>query len=291
MIEEIKQWMGAHPYWTLTLVTFIALAPFLAKPFNIDDPLFIWSARQIQAHPLDPYGFNVEWGWTAFPMWKVTENPPLNSYYIALASLVFGWGEIGLHLAFLLPAIALILGAYRLATRFCVRPALAALITLFAPVVMVSGLTVMCDVTMLAFWIWAVIAWTEGIEREKIHLLVSAGILIAFAELTKYYGACLMPLLFVHGLASRRQFKKWAPFLLIPVAVLTAYQHETAVLYGKGLLDRAADYAGFSNHLYGFSKFSDGLIALTFTGGCMASAVSFLPLIWRKREWMVRPWV
>ena len=26
-------------------------APFLAKPFNIDDPLFIWVARQIHLHP------------------------------------------------------------------------------------------------------------------------------------------------------------------------------------------------------------------------------------------------
>ena len=287
MTDKIQRWVAAHPRWTLTFATVAALAPFLAKPFNIDDPLFLWAARQIRAHPLDPYGFNVEWGWTAFPMWKVTENPPLVSYFIALASMFVGWGEIGLHLAFLLPAIALILGTHRLAIRFCARPALVALLTLFAPVAMVSSLTLMCDITMLAFWIWAVIFWTEGIEQGKISQLALAGILVSCAEMTKYFGACLLPLLAVQGLASRRHFKRWAPFLLIPVAVLTLYQHETAALYGVGLLDRAADYAGFSRQLFGFSKFQNALVALSFLGGSLASAVFLLPLLWRRRDWPV----
>ena len=47
------------------------------------------------------------------------------------------------------------------------------------------------------------------------------------------------------------------------------------------------DYASFSKTLYGFSKLQNGLIALTFAGGCVASAVLFLPLLWRKREWIV----
>ena len=286
MIEKIKRWADLHPYWLLAFVTIAALVPFLSKPFNIDDPLFIWAARQIRAHPLNPYGFNVEWGWTRFPMWQVTENPPLACYFIALASVFFGWGEMGLHLAFLLPAIALILGTHRLAKKFCNRPALCAFITLFAPVVMVSSLTVMCDVTMLAFWVWAVVFWVEGIEQEKAGKLAIAGILIAAAEMTKYYGACLMPLLAIHGLASRRPFKQWCQFLLIPVAVLCAYQYATNVLYGHGLLNRAMDYASFSKTLYGFTKLQNGLIALAYTGGCVASAVLFTPLLWRKREWI-----
>ena len=75
--SKIRCLTARHPYWTLTVIVLAALGPFLAKPFNIDDPLFIWAAHQIQAHPADPYGFNVEWGWREFPMWKVTENPPL----------------------------------------------------------------------------------------------------------------------------------------------------------------------------------------------------------------------
>jgi 4-amino-4-deoxy-L-arabinose transferase-like glycosyltransferase len=283
MLEKLKRWLESHPYWTLTFITLAALAPFLAKPFNIDDPLFIWAAQQIHAHPFDPYGFKVEWGWTEFPMWNVTENPPFTCYFIALAATVFGWSEIGLHLAFLLPAIALILGTYRLAKNFCRRPALAALVTLCAPVIMVSSLTVMCDVTMLAFWMWSVIFWTEGLAQKNFRKLAAAALLIAFAEMTKYYGVCLMPLLAAYSLASSRPIRQWFPFLLIPLAVLCAYQYGTHILYGKGLLYRAMDYASFSKTLYSFSKFQNGLIALTFTGGCVASAILFIPLLWHKR--------
>ncbi len=52
-------------------------------------------------------------------MWRVTENPPLASYYLALAAGIFGWSEIALHFAFLLPALAVILGTHRLARHFC----------------------------------------------------------------------------------------------------------------------------------------------------------------------------
>jgi 4-amino-4-deoxy-L-arabinose transferase-like glycosyltransferase len=287
MLDKIKRWIAGHPYYLLTLVTLAALAPFLAKPFNIDDPLFIWAAKQIRVHPANPYGFNIEWGWAMFPMWKVTQNPPLACYFIALASLAFGWSEIALHLVFLLPAIGVILGTYRLAKNFCGDPLLAALITLFTPVFMVSSLTVMCDVTMLSFWIWAMVFWTEGIEQEKIYKLIVAGILVALAEMTKYYGVCLVPLLAAHGLLGRRSFNQWGLALLIPIAVLCGYQYATGALYGEGLLNRAADYTSFSKMLFGFSKFQNGLIALSFIGGCVASAVFFVPLLWRKREWIV----
>jgi hypothetical protein len=58
MPDKIRRWVALHPNWTLTLATRAALLPFLAKPFNIDDPLFIWTAHQIQSHPANPYGFN-----------------------------------------------------------------------------------------------------------------------------------------------------------------------------------------------------------------------------------------
>jgi 4-amino-4-deoxy-L-arabinose transferase-like glycosyltransferase len=149
-LNQTCRWLALHPGLTLLLVVLAALAPFLAKPFNIDDPLFLWTARQIQSHPADPYGFMVNWYGTADPMWWVTDNPPLASYYLALAAGVLGWSEVALHFAFLLPAVAAILGTHRLARRFCSLPMLAALATLFTPVFLVSGTTVMCDVMMLA---------------------------------------------------------------------------------------------------------------------------------------------
>jgi hypothetical protein len=82
MLEKAKLWVAKHPYWALAILTCAAFFPFLTKPFNMDDPLFLWAARQIQAHPGNPYAFNVNWYAFDQPMWRVTENPPLTSYFV-----------------------------------------------------------------------------------------------------------------------------------------------------------------------------------------------------------------
>jgi hypothetical protein len=99
----------------------------------MDDPLFVWTAQHIAGHPLDPYGFRVVWYSTETPIADVTKNPPLASYYAALFGTLFGWSERVLHWAFLLPALAVILGTYALASRFTRVPLLAAGATLAAP--------------------------------------------------------------------------------------------------------------------------------------------------------------
>jgi 4-amino-4-deoxy-L-arabinose transferase-like glycosyltransferase len=283
-LNQIRRWLARHPNWTLTLVVLALLGPFLAKPFNIDDPLFIWAARQIHAHPANPYGFRVVWAWTECPMWELTGNPPLACYYLALAAGVLGWSEMALHFAFLLPALAVAWGTHRLARRLCNQPMLAALAAIFTPVFLVSGTTVMCDVLMLAFWVWAVVFWLEGAEPGNTRRLLVAGVLMAFAELTKYYGACLIPLLAAYSVIGRHQFRPWGACLLIPLAVLCAYQYATRALYGSSLLYGAADYAQFSKWLFGFSSLTTGLTALTFTGGCLAVAFFATPWLWRTRE-------
>src|SRR5439155_19503752 len=144
----------------LALATLVALLPFLAKPLHIDDPLFVCSARQIRAHPSDPFGFQVNWYGTAMPLHAVTKNPPLGCYYLAAASVLLGWSEMALHAAILLLAVAAIVGTYLLA-RELVAPraelaalaALAALLTLASPVFLISATTLMCDVPMLCLWV------------------------------------------------------------------------------------------------------------------------------------------
>src|SRR5438270_113675 len=86
---------------SLALITLAGLAPFLNKQFNIDDPLFLWTAQQIAAHPLDPFGFSVNWTGAPEPMWHAMQNPPLCSCFIANVASVFGWSEVILHAAVL----------------------------------------------------------------------------------------------------------------------------------------------------------------------------------------------
>ena len=73
-------------YIVLAAAVIACLVPFSGKAFNVDDTLFIYVARQITQHPLDPYGFKVNWFLDAVPMAYETKNPPLAAYYIAAAA-------------------------------------------------------------------------------------------------------------------------------------------------------------------------------------------------------------
>ena len=103
------------------------MAPFLNQAYDIDDPLFLWMAQQIRRHPFDPYGGIVHWAATAQSMSVAMQNPPLCSYQIAAVGSIVGFGEVALHLAFLLPAMATVLGTFALARRLCQSLATAAL--------------------------------------------------------------------------------------------------------------------------------------------------------------------
>src|SRR5438105_3310632 len=83
----------------LGAATLACLLPWAGKPFHIDDPLFVWAARHIAAHPLDPYGFDVLWDDTHVHMADLTQNPPGACYWLALIGSLFGWGEVQLHMA------------------------------------------------------------------------------------------------------------------------------------------------------------------------------------------------
>lgn len=276
-------WFEQRPAWLLTLVVVLALVPFITKPFNIDDPLFVWIARHIQSHPADPYGFSLNWYTYDLPVSFITKNPPLACYYLSLVGSLLGWSEAALHTGLLLPAIAAILGTYRLASRLCARPIHAALLTLFTPVFLVSGTTVMCDVMILAFWAWSLVFWTEGTEQSKTWKLGAAVCLIALASLTKYFGACLIPLVAAWSLAKRRPLKEWIGWLAIPVAVLVGYHFAARALYGRSLLGDAVKYATVKRESSVFGVIS----GLTFSGGCLATAVFFSPFLWARRGFIV----
>lgn len=281
MLNPIRAWIAGHPRATLVLLVLVTLGPFLAKPFNIDDPLFVWLARQVRAHPGDPFGYSVNWYGMASPMWDATENPPLAGYYFALVADVLGWNEFGFHCAGLVAALAAVLGTYRLAWRLCNHPLLAAVAVLFTPVFVVSANTVMCDVPLLALWVWAVVFWVEGLEQNSFRKIIFSGVLVAMAALTKYFGVALIPLLAVYGGADQRRVGKWIAGLLIPLVALGAYCLAMRSLYGHDLLSGAFHYSAGARSAYSFSEFTRGLITLAFIGGGVSSAFFLAPLLWR----------
>jgi 4-amino-4-deoxy-L-arabinose transferase-like glycosyltransferase len=273
----------------LAIVVILSLIPFADKAFHIDDTLFLEAARQIQARPLDFYGFSINWYGTEIPMAEVTRNPPLTSYYIAALAWLFGFHEIPLHIGFLLPAVTAALGTFYLAKQFCSNPLIAALCAVLMPAFLVSSTDLMCDIMMLAFWVWALFFWIEGLKTKKMWLLLLAAILITLAALTKYFGIALVPLLFVYSLIQEQRLGRWMIYLLPAVVGVILYQVLTNVLYNKNLL---ADAGAFvirveSANTSLSSPLSSILTVLVFTGGCMLPILFFSPLLWSRKTLIV----
>jgi len=283
----LNMWSNAHrtavAVCILGTVCILCLAPFVNKAFHIDDPVFLWVAGQIQSHPFDFYGFTGNWNGTDNPVWDIQKNPPLASYYIALAAYWFGWSEKALHILFLVPALAAAIGIYYLARELSARPLEAALISMLTPVFMLSSTSLMCDTLMLSFWIWAVVFWIQGIRSDRPFCLFCAALLIAACSLTKYYGISLIPLLLAYSLAEKRSLGHWTLFLSIPVFILAAYQWLTYSLYGRGLLIDAFSYATEQQSFGGAQRFTRALTGLAFTGGCLITTLFYSPLLWRRR--------
>lgn len=252
----------------LVLTVFTACyAPFVAKPFHMDDPLFLWTARQILTKPFDFYGYSVNWYYFSEPAAHVIQNPPLASYYVALAASLFGWSEVALHLAFLLPALAVVVGTYRLAQELSVSPWVAALTASLTPAFLVSSTTVMCDVLMLSGWTWSIALWVRGMRSGRTSLLGASALLASLAVVTKLSAAGLVPLLLVYGVLKERRVGPWALWLLLPVGAVAGLEWAMTSLYGRGLFLNAGSYAGRVHETHGYEVFSKVLTGLIFMGG------------------------
>ena len=287
VIPPVSPVMGSPPlapsaiaYLSLAAATVLCLVPFSGRAFYTDDTLFVWAAQNIAKHPLDPYGFTLNWQFTSARMSEITQNPPLACYYMAAAARFVGWTERALHLAFLLPTIALVLGVYRLAIRFTHFPWLAAIGTLLTPALLVSACSTMCDPMMLSLWVWATIFWMEGLDSGKPLLLTASALLITASELTKYFGGALILLLFGYSMARQRRVGYWACYLLVPISALLGYQLLTARMYGHGLLTTAAEFSDMRRLGYHSSKGAKVLIGLSYAGGCTLLGLLFAPIIW-----------
>lgn len=268
--------------WVL-LLTLVCLVPFLNKAFFIDDTLFLRAAEQIQKHPLDFYGFKINWFGYTTPMTVAFENPPLTSYYIAAVASVIGWSEPALHLAFLLPALAAIWGTFRLASHYCAQPWLAAAIALLTPAFLVSATTVMCDAMLLAFWVWSLVCFEEALQKNSVVGFITSGCLAGLAIWTKFPGLSLVPLVTAYGICKTRRAGWWLAAPMLPLAFAAAYEGLTALLYGHGLLFHAAKYASKFRADGHESPWEKMVIGLAFAGGCFLPAVFYAPLTWSRR--------
>jgi 4-amino-4-deoxy-L-arabinose transferase-like glycosyltransferase len=265
--------LAENPRLIVALACLLLLVPFLSKPLHMDDPMYVWAAEHILNQPLDPYGFDVNWGSKIERMPDAMKNPPLVCYYLAGAMMLLGRSEQALHLAMLLPAVGVILGTYQLAKELGSRPMLASAATLATPVFLLSATTIMCDVGMVCAYVWAVWFWAAGMKSDRIGMLCVASLLIAVSTLTKYFGVTLFPLLIAHGVIMKRRPGVWLLPLILPVGILLAFHVWTKGLYGYGLLADAAGFARKARWSEGATILGSIITGLSFTGGCCAAIV------------------
>ncbi|MGA2179500.1 MAG: glycosyltransferase family 39 protein [Verrucomicrobiota bacterium] len=287
LYARAQLWAAKHPLATIGIFILLTLGPFLNKAVHIDDPVFVWTAEQILKHPGDCYGFDVNWTGHTVPMSVENCNPPTTSYFLAGVMAVFGEQEFVLHGAMLLVAFAAAAGIFQLARIWCARPLLATFIAMSTPVFLISATTLMCDVPMLAVWIWAVVFWERALKNEKAFYFLIAGLLAGLAVLTKYSALPLLPLLPILGVLRKRNLGWWLLWLAVPVAMIELYQFGTARLYGEGLISIAADCAAKFRFGVTGGWMNKIVIGLAYAGGCLLPVLFFAHRVWAKRELLI----
>ena len=73
----------------------------------IDDPVYVAYARQIQAHPSDPYGFDLYWYDAPEPAMRIGTVPAVLPYWLAGAMTIAGDSPFAWKLCLLPFALAL----------------------------------------------------------------------------------------------------------------------------------------------------------------------------------------
>jgi hypothetical protein len=135
----------------------------------------------------------------------------------------------------------------------------------------------MCDVMMLAFWIWALEFWFASLDRQEWWRFFVSAALISAATQTKYFGISLVPLLAAYTLAHDRRLAAHLAFLLLPIATLFTYDLVTEGKYGYGLFSAAMSVSSSISSATRPSHFVQMLMGSAFSGGCFVSALFFAP--------------
>ena len=286
-VNLTKSWLSKHPLVLIGCLLVVCLVPFINKAVHTDDALYVWTGQWIQRHPFDCFGFEVNEWFSAIPMWKANWNPPLMSYFLAGVASLFGWSEIVLHSGGLVIAFAAAAGIYSLAQRWCGRPLLATVIAMFTPAFLVSSTTLMCDVLMLAFWIWALVFWECAMAGGKSRWwFLGAGIFAGLAVLTKYSAVTLLPLLPILSILKTRKLGWWWVGIAVPLIMVAGYEWMTAKMYGTGLFLNAVAHTQHSRE-FPSSWEARGIIGFAFAGGCLLPLQFFAPFLWRPKALLV----
>jgi Dolichyl-phosphate-mannose-protein mannosyltransferase len=263
----------------LCALTAIILLPFINKPFHLDDTLFVRLAEQIIEDPFAPYQFEYNWFLTPMPFWKVTQNPPLNSYILAIPGSLFGVSEIACHFTGILFAVGCCWMMYRIASRYTRYPEIPTFLTIASPGFLVSATNVMADVPLLFFWLLSVELTMSATKENQTGKLWFAGLSIAAASMTKYFGLALLPLLIIYWMVKTGKITIHLLAFFIPVLVIFTWGLYSEAFGGIFHPYGAAQYSVKGKSLTDLITYTSQTIS--FLGGSLLWPIFFIPILFR----------
>lgn len=223
----------------LVLVALLASVPFVRKPLHIDDPADLQYVRQILNEPLDPYGFEFDWGEGPRPAIR-NYHPPLKFYYhAAVLAVVFrgqdpfrsDWLEEVLHLSYLPFVWLIVVSVYRLCGHFEVPAWSVLLFWLFGPGFL-PGQNAMLDVPALALGLTAAALLSGYWADRRLRRALAAGVVLAAGLLTKYSVAIVWIVAAYWLWLERAEWRAVLAVLLPGVAAVALWAVVSQLAYG-----------------------------------------------------------
>jgi hypothetical protein len=215
--------------WPVCTALVLTLAN-AAKPAVVDDSAYLFFARHIAAHPLDPYGFELFWYRTPLPAMKVLA-PPVVPYWLAAGVALFGENLFLLKLWLLPFALLFCFAAWSLLRRFARGTERAGLLLLALSPTLLPLFNFMLDVPALALGLAAVALFVRGCDRNCWGLVLAAGMAAGFAVQTKYTMLTLPAVFAGYGLLHRR-IRYAILATLTGVAVFATWELYLGQVYG-----------------------------------------------------------
>ncbi len=250
--------------------------PFVAKPWHMDEPLFLAVARHILSDPAHPLAFAFNWYGKLAPMATINNTPPLFLYLLALALKLTGGSEWGMRLFFLPVPLLTAAGFYRLAARYLQDPLYPALIAVAAPATALTWGLLYPENLSLLFGVWGLIWLVQGLDESRSGLFWLSAAFLDLAILSKYAAVVFLLPAAGYILESGVGIRRAAAHLLVCLAlplVLALRDY----LGGHGAMEAAAAVtleAAASPWAYWPIRLRS---VLCFLGGC-GVATGFWPL-------------
>jgi hypothetical protein len=281
---------------SLSVLELCLLALLLAganamKPLHIDDTAYYAYARQIAAHPLDPYGFSVFW----YERWEPAQQvlaPPVLPYWWAAAVKLFGDRPI-LWKLWLFPFCLMLAWALAdLFERFAANLARPLVwMTVLSPVFLPS-LNLMLDIPALALGLAALVLFMRALERSSVVGAVVGGLVAGLSMQTKYTGLLLPAVFFVYAVAHSEHgwFRNLGRWLLASSAAGLVFAGWEGFLIWR----YPAAGSHFLYHLREagsdplWSRLGESLLALPALVGSMSAVIGLLGLLaLSRRRWLL----